>query len=302
MASHPRRCVCALLVAPVLVAAQPAAATSTVVRMTTDLGSFDIRLYDEAMPNSVANFLSYVNTDRYDGSFIHREGRRQDGSDFVIQGGGFVYRPDFNAIFGLPLDSPIDDEPGGGVAGISNLRGTISFAKSGPNTVTSQWFINVADNSDLDSPFRSDGGFAAFGRVLGDGMDVVDAINALPITDLGGGAFTTVPVQGAAGDPLEDRLVLTPEVAVLTTFPDGDYNFDGTVDDDDLAIWEADFGSTTRAEADGNGNGIVDAADFAIWRDNMGTTASAAAGVPEPTTWALGLLGAGLLALRRLAR
>ena len=191
-------------------------AVGTIVRFETSLGNFDIRLYDSAMPRTVANFLQYVTTSKYNGSVVHRNSDTQDTPsgplrDFVIQGGGYYLQdpvPPSTTISytQVTTDAPIADEPGGGVAGISNLRGTIAMAKSGPNTVTSQWFINQGNNSTLDSPLRGDGGFAAFGAVLGNGMTVVDAIGDLPIpTHFGfsiGSPFGELPLRNFSGSSI----------------------------------------------------------------------------------------------------
>lgn len=275
-------------------------ASATVVRFTTVLGSYDVRLFPALMPVTVNNMLSYVNADRYNGTFVHRS-----VPGFVIQGGGFAYNQATNTAPSIQLYPDIDDEPGGGVAGPSNVVGTIAMAKSGPNTVTSQWFINLGDNSELDSPSRPDGGFSAFGRVLGNGMSVVNAIAALSLYDLDGPAktlFDDVPLRGSSG-ALNDLLVNYSDVSALN-IPDGDYNFDGKVDGADLAVWKTDFGSTTKAEADGNGNGRVDAADFLVWQrtfgQNFGAPAAAAiAAIPEPAAATLALLAAACGVARR---
>jgi cyclophilin family peptidyl-prolyl cis-trans isomerase len=191
------------------------AATPTIVRFETVEGSFDVELFDELMPRTVANFLDYVTEGRYDGSVVHRNSDTADPElrDFVIQGGGFFLEdpvaPASTITFsGVPTNPTIDDEPGGGVAGPSNLRGTIAMAKSGPNTATSQWFINQGDNSFLDDPQRPDGGFAAFGTVTGGGMTVVDAIGDLPIPpDFGftiASPFSELPLRNFAGDSIDD--------------------------------------------------------------------------------------------------
>ena len=191
------------------------AAARTIVRFETVEGSFDVELCDELMPRTVANFLDYVTEGRYDGSVVHRNSDTADPElrDFVIQGGGFFLEdpvPPESEItgFGVPTNPPIADEPGGGVAGPSNLRGTIAMAKSGPDTATSQWFINQGDNSFLDDPQRPDGGFAAFGTVIGDGMSVVDAIGDLPIPpDFGftiGAPFSELPLRNFAGASIDD--------------------------------------------------------------------------------------------------
>ena len=104
------------------------------------------------------------------------------------------------------------------------------MAKSGPDTATSQWFVNLGDNSDLDDPNRPDGGFAAFGRVLGDGMTVVDAIAALPWINAGS-PFDTLPVIDFQGETIyKENLVIVHSVTDLNLL-DGDYDFEFTLYD-----------------------------------------------------------------------
>ncbi len=236
---------------------------ATIVRYDTTLGTIDARLYDTATPLSTANFLGYSSSGRYDGTFIHRS-----IPGFITQGGGFSM--DAAGIFSatsVVTDPPVLNEPG-----ISNLRGTIAMAKLGgdPNSATSQWFFNLADNSaNLDA---QNGGFTVFGRVVGSGMGVVDSIAALDRVSAGG-AFTDLPVLDfdaviAQGNAFNSDVVLINSVTELS-LPDGDYDFDGDVDGDDFLVWQNTLGSTTEAEADGNGNGIVDAADLAIWQAGM---------------------------------
>ncbi len=113
----------------------------------------EIDLFEEETPETVANFLNYVNDGDYANTFIHRS-----VAGFVIQGGGFTFIDGERQ--SVPTDPPVVNEPG-----ISNLRGTIAMAKlSGdPNSATSQWFINLADNAEnLDG---QNGGFTVFGQV-----------------------------------------------------------------------------------------------------------------------------------------
>ncbi|MEJ8566271.1 peptidylprolyl isomerase [Elongatibacter sediminis] len=160
-----------LLVLAAILTASPALATEVTIQ--TSLGDFQVELFDEAAPVTVNNFLNYVRGGDYTGSFIHRS-----VPGFVIQGGGFTFAD--GAPVAIPTDPPITNEPG-----ISNLRGTIAMAKQAgnPDSATSQWFINLGDNSgELDD---QNGGFTVFGKVLGDGMQVVDAIAALQIWNAG---------------------------------------------------------------------------------------------------------------------
>lgn len=163
----------------------PVISAATVVRLETTLGVIDIQLYDIEAPLTVENFLSYVESDAYNHSFIHRS-----VPDFVVQGGGYVWDTVTNAPKAIATLPPVVNEFS---ASRSNLRGTVAMAKLGgdPNSATSQWFFNLVDNSaNLDA---QNGGFTVFGRVLGEGMSVVDAIAVLPLANAGG-AFTQLPL------------------------------------------------------------------------------------------------------------
>ena len=173
----------------------PAIATNVV--MQTPFGEVEIELFDEDAPATVANFLNYVNDGDYANSFIHRS-----VPGFVEQGGGFSFID--GDVVAIPTDPPVINEPG-----ISNLRGTIAMAKRGgdPNSATSQWFINLADNSaNLDN---SNGGFTVFGQVTGNGMEVIDQIAALEIWNAGGalGELPLIDYSGS-GAVTEDNLVM----------------------------------------------------------------------------------------------
>ncbi|MEM7625574.1 MAG: peptidylprolyl isomerase [Planctomycetota bacterium] len=261
----------------------PSAGASTIVRFDTSLGDIDVRLYDTATPDSVANFLNYVTTDRYDGTFFHRVPQSAPGvsADFVVQGGGFLLNDSIFGATGIVTDAPIGDEPG-----LTNTRATLAFAKNSLGA-TSQYFFNIGDNSFLDAQ-----DFTVFGHVINDTLPVVDAINNLPTInaaaaeDAPGEDFDEVPVTDfdqvlAQNDITNSEAVLVNNVTVLN-FADGDYNFDGGVDRDDFEVWESQFGSSVRiadqvgttpdtfAEADGNGDGVVDVVDLEIWRAAAG--------------------------------
>ncbi|GAG96734.1 unnamed protein product, partial [marine sediment metagenome] len=169
----------------------------TDVVMQTPFGAVEIELFDEETPETVANFLNYVNDGAYANSFIHRS-----DPGFVVQGGGFTFVD--GAPVEIPTDPPVINEPG-----ISNLRGTIAMAKrSGDaNSATSQWFFNLADNSaNLDN---SNGGFTVFGQVIGNGMDVIDQIAALQVWkfDSPFGELPLIDYPGS-GSVTEDHLVM----------------------------------------------------------------------------------------------
>ena len=164
--------------------AAPALATNVI--FTTPLGEFEVELFDEEAPNTVANFLKYVQDGDYVNSFVHRS-----IDDFVIQGGGFVFEN--QQVVQVPVDAPIANE-----FGRSNTRGTIAMAKNpgNPDSATSQWFINLVDNSaTLDS---ENGGYTVFGRVVEADMAVVDAIAALE-TWFANTTFTDLPLIDYSG-------------------------------------------------------------------------------------------------------
>lgn len=159
----------------------------TIVRVTGNMGEFDIQLLDAWTPKTTANFLGYVERGDYNNSVIHRSARLPDGSPFVVQGGGYTLRS--NTIAPVPARPPVTNEPS-----FSNVRGTVAMAKLGgdPNSATSEWFVNLSDNSaNLDN---QNGGFTVFGVVLGNGMAVADAIAALPTNNYGG-AFSELPLR-----------------------------------------------------------------------------------------------------------
>jgi len=157
-----------------LLACTAAAQANTLVRVSTSFGDSTLELFDDVAPITVRNFLNYVERGAYNGTYFHRL-----DAGFVLQGGGYRLIP-YQGPLQVPADPPIVNE-----YRESNVRGTIAMAKrdGDPNSATSEWFINLADNSaNLNV---QNGGFTVFGRVLGDGMGVMDAINVLPVFALG---------------------------------------------------------------------------------------------------------------------
>lgn len=282
-------------------------AGATVVRIVTSLGNIDLRLYEGHSPLTVANFLNYADSNRYDGTFIHRS-----MPGFVIQGGGYTYNAETQMAPHIPQFDQIVNEPG-----ISNLRGTIAMAKlppppegpenGGPDSATSEWFLNLSDSNAANLDFQN-GGFTVFGRIVFTGTATMNAIAALTRYDLDPfpqDAFDNVPLQPDIEmvKPLKDRLVYVTDVFIRTAIPAADYDIDADVDLNDYNVWKSTLGSTTDARADGNGNGIVDAADYVMWRKAFGPTGASVVGiVPEASTAILLLLAAIHISLLRLRR
>jgi peptidyl-prolyl cis-trans isomerase A (cyclophilin A) len=289
-------------------------ASATIVRFQTTLGNIDIRLYDSATPLHAANLLNYVNSNRYDGTFIHRSAK-SGPEDFVIQGGGYRI---LSSLLAEPLESGWQRIPSFGFVtnepGISNLRGTIALAKgSGESSGSSEWFINLNDdNVFLDQGPPVSNRFTVFGRVVGNGMTVADAIADLARVNVSVGsnpcvrncAFREVPVLDLAKvqmqqDVRNDDVVRMVDSIVLN-IPAGDYDFNGVANSLDYGVWRRTFGSRRAAEADGNGNGIVDTADYVVWRKSRaggaGASLTTPIAAPEPSALSM-TAAAGLLFL-----
>ncbi len=143
------------------------------VVMKTNMGEITLELFSDKAPVTVENFLVYVREGFYDDTVFHRV---IDG--FMIQGGGFDEEMNKK-----PTNKPIKNEADNG---LSNTKGTIAMARtSDPQSASSQFFINVGDNSrSLDYKDRSKWGYCVFGTVV-DGMEVVDKIKALPVAPNG---------------------------------------------------------------------------------------------------------------------
>lgn len=147
------------------------AADNPHVLLTTSLGEIELELDAEKAPISVANFLSYVDDKRYDGTIFHRV-----IPNFMIQGGGFD-----KYMQQRPTNKPIKNEADNG---LTNDRGTIAMARTqAVDSATAQFFINHKDNDFLNHGGR-DFGYAVFGKVV-NGMEVVDQIAGVPTSNYG---------------------------------------------------------------------------------------------------------------------
>jgi peptidyl-prolyl cis-trans isomerase A (cyclophilin A) len=162
------------------------------VQVVTNKGDFVIELDRNRAPLTVAHFLENVSSGFYAGTIFHRV-----VSGFIAQGGGYTTDMQLK-----PTEGTVFNESGNG---LSNLRGTIGYARSNePHSGTTQFYINLADNLDLN-PRPTRWGYAVFGKVV-EGMEVVDEIGHVPTA--GGGDFDrNVPV-----DPIIiERMVLLTE-------------------------------------------------------------------------------------------
>lgn len=204
MISKPIRANCLrFITASVLISFALPASADTPVRFDTNVGAFEATLFDDVAPAHVANFLNYVERGDYDGTIVHRSAQNNDGTPFVIQGGGFT--PDLEPI---PADPPVANE-----ASLSNVRGTLAAARSNLDidSATSQWYINLGDNSFLDLQQ-----WTVFGQISSEGMAIVDSIAALPRASTGAGPFTELPVLGLPLiQPPEANLIIVQSVRIV---------------------------------------------------------------------------------------
>jgi peptidyl-prolyl cis-trans isomerase A (cyclophilin A) len=157
-----------LLALPLMATDQP---EKPRVKFTTNLGSFTLELEPKAAPKTVANFMQYVRKGFYKGTTFHRV-----IPTFMIQGGGFT--ADLKKKAG---DPPVVNEAKIAMeAGLRNTRGTIAMARTNdPHSASSQFFINVKDNTASLDPKGESWGYCVFGKVI-DGMDTVDKIKVVP--------------------------------------------------------------------------------------------------------------------------
>lgn len=248
---------------------------SNAVRLTTVLGNIDIALFGQQKPITVANFLNYLNQGRYfvldsatgqlASSFIHRS-----VPGFVIQGGGFLGTVDpadpnkqnAKVTQVLPF-AAIQNEPG-----ISNKRGTIAMAQvaGDPNSATSQWFINLADNggppNNLDiqtgSGSTSSGPYTVFGKAVNNTMTVVDAIAALPRVNAGV-PFDNLPLRNyTSPNPIKvANLVSIPGITQISPL-----TFSAASDNGSVSVTVSGTKLLVTANSVGTAHVTVTATDF----------------------------------------
>ncbi|MBK9219016.1 MAG: peptidyl-prolyl cis-trans isomerase [Uliginosibacterium sp.] len=160
------------------------------VKLHTRFGTITLELDAEKAPETVKNFLAYVEAGHYDGTIFHRVIK-----DFMIQGGGML--PDMSQ---KPTRTTVKNEANNG---LKNDRGTVAMARtSEPHSASAQFFINTVDNDFLN--FRSETtqgwGYAVFGKVV-EGLDVVDQIRAVKTGR--SGYHSDVPVEAVLIDKAE---------------------------------------------------------------------------------------------------
>ncbi len=167
--------------APAVEAAAPAPVVETpteelpMVILKTSKGDLKIELYPAKAPDTVKNFLQYVDDGFFNGTIFHRV-----ISGFMVQGGGFT-----KDMQQKPTRAPVKNEAGNG---LKNARGTLAMARTGdPHSATAQFFINVVDNDFLNytSPDPRGYGYCVFGKVV-EGLEVVDAIKSVRTGNRGG--------------------------------------------------------------------------------------------------------------------
>ena len=172
------------------VSAYAAAADNPRVRMITSLGVIEIELDAKHAPDTVKNFMNYVENGFYKGTIFHRV-----IPGFMIQGGGF--RPGMDEkVKGPAIRNEADN-------GLKNLAGTIAMARTpDPHSAAAQFFINTVDNPNLDYRDKTTQGwgYAVFGKVT-KGMDVVKKIENVSTHTVG--PFQNVPVKDVVIEKVE---------------------------------------------------------------------------------------------------
>jgi cyclophilin family peptidyl-prolyl cis-trans isomerase len=189
-----KRSLLALALVGVFAFASFAQAANPVVVMKTSKGDIEIELFEDKAPETVKNFLKYVEDKHYDGLIFHRV-----IPTFMIQGGGF--QKGFNKATTVAqakdkekrTRDPIKNESANG---LSNEKYTLAMARTNqPNSATSQFFINVKDNTFLDrAKARDKVGYCVFGKVV-KGQDIVDKIKDVKTKTLIDNVFEDVPVE-----------------------------------------------------------------------------------------------------------
>lgn len=164
---------------------------NTQLLFKTSKGNFSVELFNADAPATTKNFIAYVNSGFYSNTLFHRV-----IPSFMVQGGGFI-----DGMVQKSTQAPVKNES---LSGRSNERGTLAMARTNdPHSATSQFFINVNDNWNLDAK-GSQHGYTVFGEVTS-GMDIVDNIVNVPTTRVN--HYRDVPKQ--------DILILSIEIVTV---------------------------------------------------------------------------------------
>lgn len=272
----------------------------TLVTINTNMGEIKVDLFNEVTVETVNNFVNLITAGRYTNTIFHRS----TTADFMIQGGGFT--TNYQAI---PNNGMINLD-----YQIKNRRGTIAMARTNaPNTASSQFFINTVDNSTGLGPGGwSADGYTVFGWVVS-GMDVVDAIEDLPIYNFAGrtgnNAMGELPLRNytqadyLANVPITDaNKVVVNGISIAQQHPSyqnpilaTDTNNDGNLNSQDALLIindlllagtahnaSADYITDTYKYFDANGDGRVNSKDLLMVFNAILTQNNAAAMAAQP--------------------
>lgn len=225
-----------------------------IVTVDTNFGNFQIELLPGSAPNTVHNFLNYVSSGAYTDTIFHRS-----VTNFIVQTGGFTSPSttftSTSQFATIPTQSPVALE-----YALPNTLGTVAMARtSDPNSATDQWFINTVDNTNTLGQSNG-GGYAVFGKVIGNGMQVVNAIAALSTTAADNGVFSTLPL--GPNNTLVRISSVTLDSVDGTVFSDNNGN--GTLDSGEQGI------SGRTVYIDANNNGVLDSGETSTTTDANG--------------------------------
>ncbi len=184
---------------------------ATTVEFQTSQGNIHVNLFDEDTPETVANFLSYIEDGAYTDSIFHRS-----VADFIIQSGGYTVSG--IEVSAITKNASVINEPV-----FSNVEGTIAMAKIGgsPNSATSEWFFNLADNSaNLD---LQNEGFTVFGQIITEGENGVETLATLDaianVATCTAGGFSVLPLVdyscNSDAAPSQENYITINQVVIL---------------------------------------------------------------------------------------
>lgn len=185
---------------------------ATIAQFTTSSGIINVELLDADAPKHVANFTNYVNAGSYTNTIIHRSAALSGSAKSIIQGGGYTASLPLGNVPANP-SVPLEYK-------VPNARGTLAAARTSDiNSATSEWYFNVQDNSSILGP-QNGGGYTVFGRVIGTGLTVVDALATIPTYNVS--PFSDLPlrnIQSGQTSILVSNFVLVNSIKMVPQFP-----------------------------------------------------------------------------------